>query len=228
MCVAAIDDYGNWQRLYPVPFKDLDGYQRFGRWDRIRYSWTKPTDDNRLESRKIDPQSVERLGSVRKLERHSFAPRAIVRDLNAAKARGLSLALIRPENVRFRYENAPEKEIQRSRRERAKIHNQLDFLSETIVSKEPCPCLFKFDYEHNGATRTGTCIDWETEATFFKWRAQYSEEDALLRMRNLFGEEYPKRGMAFAMGTHRVWNNWLLSGIIRVDHSEQDDLFSCP
>lgn len=36
----------------------------------------------------------------------------------------------------------------------------------------------------------------------------------------------PQRGIAFAMGTHRVtkFNKWLLSGVIRVDQSVQVSL----
>ena len=31
----------------------------------------------------------------------------------------------------------------------------------------PCPYRFKYDYETKDGKRTGTCQDWETEATFF-------------------------------------------------------------
>ena len=37
-----------------------------------------------------------------------------------------------------------------------------------------------------------------------------------------FNEEYPRKGMAFAMGTHSKYpNSWLLVGILRVDYSDQ-------
>jgi hypothetical protein len=37
-----------------------------------------------------------------------------------------------------------------------------------------------------------------------------------------FGEEYPKKGIAFAMGTHSLYPDvWLLVGIVRIDAVDQ-------
>ena len=45
-------------------------------------------------------------------------------------------------------------------------------------------------------------------------------------MQKVFGEEYPKKGMAFAMGTHSLYpDTWLINGIIRLDEIKQLELF---
>ena len=41
-------------------------------------------------------------------------------------------------------------------------------------------------------------------------------------MEETFGEDYPRKGMAFEMGTHsRRPDQWLLVGVLRLDRPEQ-------
>ena len=41
-----------------------------------------------------------------------------------------------------------------------------------------------------------------------------------------FGEEYPKKGMLLAMGTHSLYpDTWLINGVIRHDNIKQIPLF---
>src|SRR5436190_7164699 len=69
VCCAGIDVYGQWLRLYPVSFRALDDGQKFGRWDRIRFRCRRPTDDQRPESRRVEQQSIEIVGSLKPAER---------------------------------------------------------------------------------------------------------------------------------------------------------------
>ena len=91
------------------------------------------------------------------------------------------------------------------------------FAKSMIPATSP-PVSFKYTFDHGGKRRTHSCIDWETERTFFKWRELYGEEEALRKMRAQWGEEMPASGLVFAMGTHRVkmFKKWLLSGVLQV------------
>ena len=74
--------------------------------------------------------------------------------------------------------------------------------------------------------REGTCQDWEMEATYFRWSKDYGESAALEKMQKTFGEDYPKKGMLLAMGTHSLYpDTWLINGIIRLDDIKQPSLF---
>lgn len=223
VCVAGIDYDGNWHRLYPVPFKDLKHEQKFSRWDVIEFSWTRPKDDDRIESKRIFSQTLRVVDKVPERERHAFARRALVDDFEALSLRQQTFALIRPEKPRFSAIRLTTVELEKQRRRRSFVHSQLDMFGKTQMEKEPPPYRFHYDFVFGGKTRSYDCIDWETEATFFKWRQDYGEDRAISAMRQRFGEEYPQKGMAFAMGTHRVkmFNTWLLSGIIRVDYDSQ-------
>jgi hypothetical protein len=99
-------------------------------------------------------------------------------------------------------------------------------LSEQIVPYQPSPYSFKFDYRLPDGDRTGTCQDWEIEATFLRWRRQYGEQEALRLMKQRFGEEYPAKGFVFAMGTHKAYPQWLINGLLRLDHGAEDSLSS--
>ena len=71
----------------------------------------------------------------------------------------------------------------------------------------------------------GVCQDWEIDATFFNWRQLYGETAALERMARVFGEDYPRKGMLLAMGTHSLYpDTWLINGVIRLDRIAQMSL----
>src|ERR1700686_997675 len=81
VCCAGIDVYGNWLRLYPVSFRTLEQSKKFGRWDRIKFRWRLPNDDKRLESRRVDQQSIEIVGDLKQSERDKFLAKSIVTSL---------------------------------------------------------------------------------------------------------------------------------------------------
>ncbi len=229
MCVAGIDIYGNWHRLYPMPFKHLRSEQRFNRWDFISTRWRSAAPkDKRPESKRVDHESLVKTRVLKKSERHEFARRAIVDSLSEVISKGRSFALIRPENPEFFVRPLNDAAKTKNQRRRDTLLSQTDMFSgdSTVLTSDVAPYSFHYRFVHEGKTLTHTCIDWETERTFFKWRDQYGEEETLRKMRDKWGQDMPARGIAFAMGTHRVtkFNRWLLSGVIRVDRSAQPNL----
>lgn len=223
VCVAGIDRYGRWHRLYPVPFKDLTQAQRFGRWDLIKVRWRRPKSDERVESKRIDPQTLKIIGKLPKRERPDFVARALAESLDNEEASGRSLALIRPEKPRLTLRTLSVAELEKSQRRRNELHAQPDMFADTQVPKEAPPYSFSFEFTHAGRKRTHQCLDWETEWTFFKWRKSYGEATALQMMKEKWGS-FDQQGLVFAMGTHRVkfWKSWLLSGLLRVQEVKQD------
>jgi hypothetical protein len=63
VCTAAVDEEGNPLRLYPIPFRYLQGPQRFRRYQWVSLSLTKSSQDPRPESYNVDASSIE-LGSI--------------------------------------------------------------------------------------------------------------------------------------------------------------------
>lgn len=225
VCVAGIDRLGAWHRLYPVPYRDLSAEQRFKRWDIIRVRWRRPSNDDRSESKRIDPQTLKVVGAVRRAEWPSFIDRAEVMSLEEEDRCGRSLALIRPEKPRFLVRRLTPKELAKSQRRRDELHAQPDMFADPEIPKEAPPFRFSFQFRHAGRDREHQCIDWETEQTFFKWRNKYGEARAIEFMRETWGH-FDDRGLVFAMGTHRVkhWKTWLLSSLIRAPKTTQFQL----
>lgn len=226
VCCAGVTLTGEWLRLYPVTFRKLEDAKKFGRWDRIRFRWRKPKDDHRPESLRVDPQSIELIGELPKNERERLLANLEVSGLKAVAAKGKSLALLRPQQPRFIIEQKSAKDIAQEKNDYELICKQKDmFYQKELLPLEPCPFIFKYRYLTDDGEREGTCQDWETDATFFHWRKRYGEEQALQQMQQRFGEEYPHKGMVFAMGTHsRYPDVWLINGVVRMDEITQMSL----
>lgn len=227
VCCAGVSLQGEWLRLYPVTFRTLDQASQFGRWDRIRFKCRKPQNDGRVESRRVDHQSIEIIGKLKQSERQSFLSRLEVTSLTAVKSKGQSLALLRPRNPVFSIERKDPAEIddERARNQAFAAQPDLFNTAAAIIPYEPCPYRFKYQYETDDGVRTGTCQDWETDATFFRWSKHYGEHAALASMQRIFGDEYPQKGMVFAMGTHSLYpDTWLINGVIRLDEIVQHRL----
>jgi hypothetical protein len=71
-----------------------------------------PNDDRRLESRRVDQQSMETVGQLRKSERGRFLGKAIVTSLNREREAGKSFALLKPEIIAFKIEKKDAAEIE--------------------------------------------------------------------------------------------------------------------
>jgi len=227
VCCAAIDIYGNWLRLYPVSFRHLDEGQKFGRWDRLKFRWRLPNNDPRTESRRVDQDTLQITGELKPRERQSFLGRSIVTSLNKEREAGRSLALLKPEVLEFWHEPKSADDIAAQKAKFEALHAQQDlFNTKPLIPYEPAPYSFKYRYRTDDGLREGTCQDWEIEATFFHWSKLYGETSALERMVEVFGKDYPKKGMLLAMGTHSLHpDTWLINGVIRLDEVEQPTLF---
>ncbi len=160
-------------------------------------------------------------------ERENFLNRHIVTSLDREFEEGRSLALLRPEIGAFRIVPKSNEKLKKQQAKIDAFHSQEDmFVPRPEVPVTACPYDFKYIYKTDDGDREGTCQDWETEATFFKWRNLYGEERALEEMRVVYGETLPQSGLYFAMGTHSQYpETWLINGLIQLKSSGQASLF---
>lgn len=222
VCCAGVTIDGSWRRLFPISFRRLQ--EKFKRWDWIEFRWrTAYPRDKRLESRRVQEDTVRISGSLKASERARFLDRVILPSVEEAAARGQTLALIRPSNVSFKATRKSSSEIDAEKRIYAAAAAQSSFLDRDLRALSPCPYAFNFTYESSdGRPHRATSDDWETAAMFYKFQNLYGEEQALKQMKETFEDTYPAKGMAFAMGTHsRFPKTWLLVGILRIDEESQ-------
>lgn len=227
VCCAGVGSDLRWRRLYPVAFRVLDQAKQFRRWDRISYRYTSPSDDERRESQKVDPDSIEVLGRLRDAEQSRLA-RMLTRDcqLHAASL-GESLTLVQPTNVAFSWKRKSPAALERERYKHATLTAQLSAFEKQVQPLEPCPFTFRFAWtDSNGVARRHTCDDWETSTAFARRRERHASElDALRSLQATYEDDYASKGMRFALGTHkRRKEQWLLVGVLRVNESAQAEL----
>lgn len=156
-------------------------------------------------------------------QRAKFLSTILVASTDEAKARGQTIALLRPVDPKFSWKLKTARQIEAERAAYADAASQLSMLDEELKALEPCPYAFHFSYRtEDGRPHTATCDDWETAATFYKFEKMFGADRALARLDQIFNDEYPRRGMAFAMGTHsRRPDQWLLVGVLRLDFVSQ-------
>jgi hypothetical protein len=226
VCCAGVTADGRWVRQFPIHFRRLQ--EKFGRWDWIEYHWIPPADDRRPESQRVQEESIEVVGSMPKDERSGFLSKLIQPSTAEAARLGRTLTLIRPKDVRFSWRKKTLNEIAAERAAYEGAANQGSFFDKELKSLNPCPYEFVYEYStEDGAKHSSVCGDWETSATFFREEKKSDTNSALRRIELVFGQEYPRKGMVFAMGTHSLYpKTWLLVGVIRLDETPQSDLFS--
>jgi hypothetical protein len=87
---------------------------------------------------------------------------------------------------------------------------------------QPVPNDFEFLYEDAVGKHRMQCGDWETSAAYWNISRSHSDREALDHLSKTFNEEYPAKGVVFAMGTVKKRpTQWILLGVIRLDEMRQ-------
>lgn len=223
VCCAGVTVSGEWRRQYPIHFRRLRDNQ-FSRWQWIEYDWIAPgSDDKRAESRRVQEDTIQVCDKMPEQERAGFLNQIITSSTTAAAARGMTLTLVRPTRSRFRWRAKTHDQIERERKGYEFAARQISFLDRDLIALQPCPVAFHFEWtDADGQDHRSTCDDWETAAMFYRREKSLGTQAALDEMSRVFNEQYPARGMAFAMGTHsRRREQWLLVGVLRLDATSQ-------
>ena len=226
VCCAGVGHDMKWRRLYPVAFRVLESEQQFKRWHWVDYEFTAPSDDGRRESQKVDPLTIRVAKEMASAERSGLARKMTRESTAEAASLGESLTLIKPTEVAFTWAEKSDGDLAEETQKHAALASQLSLLNDPVEPLTPCPYAFSFRWKDGlGKVRNHTCDDWETSTAFFRRRVSLGEEGALKSLRSTYEEDYPKRGMRLALGTHkRRQDQWLLVGVLRVDESPQREL----
>jgi hypothetical protein len=221
VCCAGVTAEGTWKRLYPVRFRQLRD-NKFTRWDWAKFEYVLPMADKRPESRHVYEDRLTVDGTLPKRERASLLNPLILRSTDEAAARGMSLALIRPINPEFRHREKSAKDIDSEREGYGIAARQLSMLDKDLEALEPTAYDFEFVYEDAAGKHKMQCGDWETTAAYWNISRSHSEREALDHLSKTYNEEYPGKGMVFALGTLKKRpKQWILLGVIRLDETQQ-------
>lgn len=223
VCCAGVTEEGAWRRLFPVNFRRLPKEAKFERWQWVEYQWRWPTNDRRPESRHVQERTLRAGRRIKDSERAGFLVPLMDDGFQVAEENGKTLTLVRPIDPKFKAKRKPESVITRERVKNEFGAYQGSLFDKDVVPLAPCPFEFRFSFStRDGREHDMQCADWETSTTFWRFENLYGEAEALRQVELKFGEEYPERGMAFAVGTHSLRpKQWLLVGVLRLNDEPQ-------
>lgn len=229
VCCAGVGRDRRWRRQYPVPFRNLNDWQKFSRWQWVEYSFVKPTDDNRLESQKVQPESLVSLGLMPKGERADFLAPLVRKSFQESDSLRESLTLIRPTSIKLSALAKSADELAYETHEHKKLADQLSMFDRPAEPLKPCRMQFRLDWvDGEGKSRSHECDDWETSAAFNRFERDFGEAKAIRELKWKYEEQYFKAGLVLGFSTHKrrnvehgTANQWLLVGMIRLDETTQ-------
>ena len=198
-CVAGIGRDGNFVRLYPVPFRDMEDDRKFTKYQWIRCNAFKAKHDSRPESFRADWESIEVLNQKPLSTEKGWAERkkiifpsaspSLCRIVEEQAGSGKSLGLFRPAEV-LDFMSEPDPVPDWSEGDKAKLA-QSDLFHQGNKNRPLKKVPFKFRYKFRCADCKAkepheiSIVDWELGWMFLRERrAACSIEDCLKKIKD--------------------------------------------
>ena len=224
-CVAAINRNRQLRRLFPLPFRFLQGEQQFQKWEWITARIAKASKDHRPESHTIDSDSIIRRGVVDTKkgwrERLTWIEGLVYADPDALESKrqseGVTLGFIRPSRI-IKLEIVESDQPDWTEQEKKKLTQEWLFDSQEARDKimlQKVPFDFHYHYECSVDGKVKAfrhkITDWEAGALYWHCRRSHREKwEAPFRER-LESEFSQKKDLVMLMGTmHRFPDKWLI------------------
>lgn len=227
-CVAALNKEDEMRRLFPVPFRLLEGDKKFVRWEWIKARTIKANNDHRPESYKIDLDSIVRLSQIGTeegwAERLQWISPHVLSTQAALEERrqntGETLGFIRPTKFKLVINKSDSSDWTES--EKMKLIQDGLFDKNETKNRFPLrkiPHDFYYEYEcrsTDGSTNYRHKItDWEIGALYWNCVNQYGQKWEGFFRKKLEDEFSQKKDLYFLMGTmHRFPDKWLIVGLV--------------
>ena len=250
VCTAGLREDGTWIRIYPVPFRSLEEYQKFEKYRIIEALVIRNLKDPRPESHKIDFESLAltetKLSTADAwLERRNWVlARGVVHDdltaliAAANESNDLSLATFKPRAIRgFKAEPQTPDWDESKLATLQEASKQGDLFPEwqprsvtRFVKKLP----WKFSYQFldsKGRESTMMIEDWEIGALYWACiRDGSTRLEAVAKVRQMYLDNFASKDLYLFLGTTREWhgrgkNPFVVIGVFYPPIQTQPELF---
>ncbi|HSY43619.1 MAG TPA: hypothetical protein VK811_06875 [Candidatus Acidoferrum sp.] len=226
-CVAAINRVGELRRLFPVPYRLLDGDARFKKWEWIHAGVAHTDKDRRPESRRIDADSIERHGDIIETKHGDWSERLkwiephVVKSFAELEARrqatGETLGFLRPKRL-VKLEITQVKDSEWTEADKVKLSQDGLFDSEEIKRRallRKLPFDFHYHYESGDKVERHKLVDWEVGALYWNCLQAYGPTGWEAKFRKRLEIEFSQKDILLLMGTiHRFPDQWLIVGFV--------------
>jgi hypothetical protein len=230
-CVAAVTSTGHLRRIFPVPYRLLDGAQQFKKWEWIKAGLSQPKGDNRPESRRIDTDSIDRSDNVIPIvggdwhQRIRWIEPHVVPGFSTLEARrqasGETLGFLRVSRI-LELQISEVDESDWTEADTIRLSQDGLFDSVEIKQRPPLrklPYDFHYRYECVGPggieTLRHKLTDWEIGALYWNCVKGYGPKGWEAKFRQRLETEFANKDLLLLMGTiHRFPDQWLIVGIV--------------
>ena len=235
VCTGGITDEGRLVRLYPLPLKYLLDENRIPLFSWIEVELKKSREDFRIESYKINPESITIVETIKdKGVRQKYLEPLVVNSLeeldNDRKIRNVSLGIIEIGYRKFLWREESDKWAE----EKQAILMQYDLLEEKrIIEKIPFKFSLSYLCKNNNACRghKQSILIWDYYQAFRKFRIRYDGEinalnqiNKLLESKNYFDIMNKSKRVYALVGTVKQFHHfgtWIIGGLYFFDKDIQ-------
>lgn len=230
-CVAGIEENGEMIRLYPVPYRLLEKYQQFGKWQWIEVLTEKAHNDHRKESHKVlldsnSPKILKKIDTKHWDKRFEMLDKIPMftsfQELDTAREQqGVTLAILKPKRIEaLEIEKEPNPEWTPEELEKLRHDSsQPDLFSNPSkelkqLRKMPYHFYYRYICDEGGkeVARRLKITDWEAGALY--WNCSISS-DWEMKFRQKYEQEFMQKDILFLMGNmHQFPHQWLIISVI--------------
>lgn len=209
VCTAGVTEDLEWRRLYPFS-EEVMHDKNISVWDWIEVNTSDPSKDIRIESRKIDDKSIEKVGRIEKREkRRNVIERLSENSLNYPMEEKRSLTIIKPVIEDFFIKERPSTSVQLTLEGKPFIMNPYADVGLFYRWSCPEPCDYCDDRTHRME-----CFDWGANVLYKKYKDPIEAKEKVTDMcYRRMKEEFDSW---FALGTHsqRPFKRWMIVGLL--------------
>ncbi len=237
VCTAGITGSGEWVRMYPVPYRYLPPEKQYKKWQWMEIALAERgyQNDPRPESREPDVNTIRLLGEPlptndrwrQRREIIDAMPHHTLGELEELwDARRLSLGIIRPSEVLDLEVSAGDEKW--SAKHEAMLAQPLLFGKRKGLRRIPYRFRYVFRCPDSPDPHKLTVEDWELGVRYLRERrGRGSERAAVQAVRDVFLGHMcaSDRDTRFFVGTHSVYNTWLVIGVFYPPRDRQPRLF---
>ncbi|MDA9128891.1 hypothetical protein N9J72_00245 [Candidatus Gracilibacteria bacterium] len=225
VCTAGITEEGNWIRIYPIPFRKIQEYNQYKKYDWVEIELIDNNSDPRPESYRpyCNPVELEIVGNIDTRdnwrERKDIVLKNVYDDMKKLiqdnkNDTGTSLATFKPtEILAFTVEGTERNWDEKKLRIIEEKGKQLNLLEEVAPFKimPKIPYKFKFHFRDiNGVVSKMMIEDWEIGQLYLNCFYKYKDEKiACEKVREKYFENFSKtKDLYFFLGTSRQYDGW--------------------
>jgi len=182
-CTAGVTDDGKWIRLFPIPFRFMEGSQQFKKYQWIEVAATKSSSDPRKESFEVNIDTLTIISNPLPTKDAWESRKQIILPLQASslcylqrsrRQTGDTLGIFKPKTIHKFIIEPDTPDWTPAEREKLLQYSLHD--KHTLQPLEKIPHKFSYRFTCNELGCQGhklVCVDWELSQAYRVWKRKY-------------------------------------------------------